>query len=181
MVLLDIVVNVWNCGGGESNLCCQVGTVPVVLVGGLAYRTLWSTKILSSCFSPCLWRDLRVSVGPRLWNDCKVFVSLFSTFSSVMHCAFKMYFILSKLLILLLTLCIQLFLLNHCRQSSVSRAAAASALMFHMFPYDLASEHSPLPIALPRHPGAYLARGDAHVNVRHMCFVSPTQRLWPIN
>lgn len=118
VVLLDVVVNVWNCGGGESNLCCQVGTVPVVLVGGLAYRTLWSTKILSSCFSPCLWRDLRVSVGPRLWNDCEVFVSLFSTFSSVMHCAFKMYLILSKLLILLLILCIQLFLLNHCRQSS---------------------------------------------------------------
>lgn len=34
MVLPDIVAGVWKCGGVESNSCCQVATVPVVLVKG---------------------------------------------------------------------------------------------------------------------------------------------------
>lgn len=136
LTLLLMCGTVAGVGGGvESNLCCQVGTVPVVLVGGLAYRMLWSTKILSSCFSSCLWCDLWVSIGPQLWNDCEVFPSLSYTISSVplsvysfpaipwlfrviglfLFC-FVFILFLYVLLILLLILCIQLFLFSHCRQ-----------------------------------------------------------------
>lgn len=57
-----------RCGGVESNSCCQVGTVPVVLVGGLAYQILSSTKILSSSFAPWLSFDLWLAMGMQLWK-----------------------------------------------------------------------------------------------------------------